>query len=151
MLIVHILDKTEKYKNNKHHIYYDAKMWWASVICLLSLRSSLSPIAWRCPVFVFFSANFFACSNFVVSVETSTSFHDSYTPTTAPYRPQIIDWSKWSTWAKIGSSQPRPWIFKCGARKNICLSPVVQSIRWEKKCIKNTQYSYFYKMMKISF
>lgn len=41
----------------------------------------------------FFSANFFACSNFVVSVETSTSFHDSYTPTTAPYRPQIIDWS----------------------------------------------------------
>lgn len=41
---------------------------------------------------LFFSANFFVCFNFVVSVETSILFHDA--PTTAPYRPQMIDWSK---------------------------------------------------------
>lgn len=80
MLIVYILDKTEKYKKTTNTIFNNMLKYSGHILSLSSLNP---PTDLGNPIFIFFPANFFFCSSFMVSTEISILFHDSYTPTNA--------------------------------------------------------------------
>lgn len=100
MLIVPVLDKTEKYK--KQHAQYltlNTKMLWASIIYLLSLSSLFFPPALGNWAFIF-SASLFSYSNIMVSMETSTVFHASLYLLCCPLQ-ATGDWFRRSAWPNI--------------------------------------------------
>lgn len=81
MLIVYILDKTEKYKKTTNTIFNNILKYSRH---LLSLSSLNSPTDLGNHIFIYlFSANFLFCSSFMVFPEISILFQDSYTSTNA--------------------------------------------------------------------